>query len=141
MNKTVEFVALSTTTTMHPIPEGYKFKPAGRMQWLQRLAWRFIQRCGSLVQAHEPKHEVVRHTIEADTFIERVLKQRYELMRGFNRDGQTLLIGSEDYAEMMCSPEMRDYAITFDARVGIDRQIVGLTVKVIPWMRGMVVMP
>lgn len=141
MNRTVEFVVRSTVNTMQPMPDGYKFKPAGRAQWLQRLAWRFLQWRGALVQAYEPKCEVVRHTIEADTFIERILKQRHELKRGFNRDGQTLLIGSEDYAEMMRAPEMLNHALTFDARVGMDRQIVGLTVKVIPWMRGMVVMP
>lgn len=141
MNRTIEFVARSTVTTMQPIPDGYKFNPSGRAKWLQRLAWRFLQWRGSLIQAYEPKDEVIRHVIEADTFIERILKQRNELMRGFNRDGQTLLIGSEDYAQMMRAPEMRDHMFSFGARVGMDRQIVGLNVQVIPWMRGMVVMP
>lgn len=141
MNRTIEFMARSTVTTMHPIPDGYKFKPAGRAQWLQRLAWRFLQWRGSLAQAYEPKCEIVRHTIEADTFIERILTQQHELMRGFNRDGQTLLIGGEDYAQMMCATEMRDHFFRFDARLGMGRQILGLNVQVIPWMRGMVVMP
>ncbi len=141
MNRAIEFVARHTVTTMQPIPDGYKFKPAGRAQWIQRLAWRFLQWRGALAQAYEPKCEIFRHAIEADTFIERILKQRHELLRGFNRDGQTLLIGSEDYAELMRAPDMRDHMFTFDTRVGMDRQIVGLTVRVIPWMRGMVVMP
>lgn len=59
-------------------------------------------------------------------------------------DGKTLLIGSENYAELMRGEIVNQ---RFDFRCELwredanGRKILGLNVQVIPWMRGMVVMP
>ena len=138
---TVEFVEHRSITEMMPIVDAYKIKPKGRAQWLQRLAWRFLNRCGALEQAYEPTVNVTRHLVDADTFIHRLLKQKRNLLEHFHKDGQRLIIGSEDYAELMCSSEMTPHYFNFSAEIGLGRNIVGLRVEVVPWMRGAVVMP
>ena len=126
---------------MVPMLDAYKFKPHGRAMWLQRLAWRFLNWRGAMEQAYEPTVKVTRHLIDSDRFIDRLLKQKRSLFDAFNKEGQRLLIGSEDYAELMNSPEIGHHHFDFRAEVGFGRSIVGLKVEVIPWMRGAVVMP
>jgi len=140
MRRTVEFIDWHTSTQMLPIPDGYRFKPQGRMQWLQRFAWWFLGKRHALEQAYEPTVKIDRHHIDGDTFMERLFKQEESLLREFNREPQRLLIGSEDYAAMMSEPESRQY-FTFDARYYKRNSIHGIAVTVVPWMKGMVVMP
>ncbi len=136
----IEFVALESICTMVPVRDEFKFKPKGRTQWLQRLAWRFLNWTGAMEQAFEPKVTVSRHLIDADRFIERIFKQKLALLDGFHKEGQRLLIGSEDYSELMNEPSSFNH-FEFKAEVGMNRRLIGLTVEVIPWMRGAVVMP
>ncbi len=138
---TVEFVEPRSFTALVPALDAFKFKPSGRAQWLQRLAWRFLNWRGAMQQALEPKATFTRHVIDADRFIDRILKQKRSLFATFGRNSKRLLIGSEDYAELMCSPEVKMHHFEFSAEVGYSGAIYGLKIEVIPWMRGAVVMP
>jgi 3-methyladenine DNA glycosylase/8-oxoguanine DNA glycosylase len=137
---TVEFVAHESITTMVPMFDAFKFKPKGRAQWLQRLAWRFLNWRGAMDQAYEPKVTVKRHLIDADKFMDRILKQRRSLFDGFRKEGQRLVIGSEDYFELMSEPVIYQH-FNFTAAIGMSGRLMGLDVEVVPWMRGAVVMP
>jgi hypothetical protein len=139
--QTINFVEHRPVTDWVPLLDAVKFKPKGRAQWLQRMAWRFLGWRQALEQAYEPKVTTTRHTIDADNFIERLMKQRESLFDAFHKEGQRLIIGSEDYAELMRSPEMSAHYFTFTADVGLGRRIIGLDVEVVPWIRGAVVMP
>lgn len=81
-----------------------------------------------------------RHTIDTDVFMERIFKQQEHLLVHFNRKPKRLLIGSEDFAQMMDSAEMQNMMM-FNASYNYGREICGLQVEVIPWMRGILVMP
>lgn len=137
---TVEFVAQELCTTMVPMFDAFKFVPKGRAQWLQRLAWRFLNWRRTMEQAYEPKVTVERHLIDADKFMDRLLKQKRALFDGFRKEGQRLVIGSEDYFELMSEPAIHQH-FNFMAEVGMSGRLMGLTVEVVPWMRGAVVMP
>lgn len=119
---------------------GYRLKPTGRMQWLQRLAWRFLGWRKALEPTFKTVETVSIHRIDADTFMERVALQNESLFRSFNREGKQLLIGSEDYAQLMHEATRMHY-FSFNAEVGYGNTYLGLKVTVIPWMKGMVVMP
>lgn len=141
----IEFVHQRVDTEWVSIPEGYKFRPAGRLQWLQRAAWRLLGKFGALQQAVEPKFTVTRFSVDTDDFMERLFKQQESLLEGFNRDAGVVLIGGEDFSEMMALPEIRQ-AISFDSHLYRGdghgaRTIIGLTIKVVPWMRGVLVLP
>lgn len=137
----IEFVAHQSVTEMVLMLDAYKFRPAGRWQWLQHMAWRFLMWRKALAEAYEPKVTITRHRIDAEKFMEMLYKQRSNLFEHFHKEGRTLLIGSEDYADLMCSPEMTPAHFSFDAEARYGRNILGLKVEVIPWMRGAVVMP
>lgn len=136
---TIEFVEHRELRELVVVPDQYKFKPSGRFVWLQRLAWNFLAWTKALEHVSDDKVTFTRHTIDADDFIHRIDKQKESLWRSFHKEGQRLLIGSEDYAELMnCSYMRTDFH--FRAEICVNNKILGLTVEVIPWMRGMVVM-
>lgn len=137
---TVDFVAQESCTTMVPMLDSFKFVPKGRAQWLQRMAWRFLNWRRAMEQAYEPKVTVKRHLIDADKFMDRLMKQKRALFDGFRKEGQRLVIGSEDYFELMSELAIYHH-FNFRAEVGMSGRMMGLTVEVVPWMRGAVVMP
>ena len=74
----------------------------------------------------------------------RIAKQRSAVFKLLNREPKELLIGAEDYAELMRETPAH-YLFDFNAQyVRGERgvaQIMGLKVRVIPWMRGVLVIP
>lgn len=137
---TVEFVAQESISTMVPILDAFKFKPKGRAQWLQRIAWRFLNWRCAMDPAYEQTITVKRHLIDADKFMDRLFKQRRALLNGYHKEGQRLVIGSEDYFELMGEPAIHHH-FHFNAEISMDRKLMGMNVEVVPWMRGAVVMP
>lgn len=139
MRNIVQFVETRESVRSFIVPDHFKFKPRGRMQFLQRWAWRFLQWRLALEQAYEDRSFFTRHTIDVDDVMQRLMKQRESAFaHGF--DPKELLIGSEDFAEMMGSPRIHQ-AMEFHTEYSRDRRVMGLRVRVIPWMRGTLVMP
>ena len=72
--------------------------------------------------------------------MERLFQQKYEITKFFNMESKVLLIGAEDYAELM--HEVASTQIfSFKSEYGYGEKILGMKIKVIPWMRGCLVMP
>lgn len=141
----IQFIGQDVVTRHVPIPDAFIFEPTGRIAWVQKLAYKFLKKTGALHQAYKPEATITRHVIDSDKFVEKILRQKYELFNGFHRDGGRVLIGSDDYAELMNSPEVVGSYFDFSANLHIGRhgrrEILGLQVEVIPWMRGILVMP
>lgn len=132
----IEFVTLHETQRHFVREDVYALRKDRKHLWLQKLAIYVLERLGCYWIDHTIS--VTRVRIDGKTFAERLHKQRRELFRHFNRDAKTLLIGAEDYQELMGSPEIHQM-LSFQASVGYGREIMGLEVKVIPWMRGAVI--
>ena len=115
------------------------FTPQPR-HWLDGLRWRLVKLLGGANPLETIR--ITRVPVHGKTFMDRLYAQKRHMYDFFNcREVQTLLIGAEDYEELMHSPEITQ-ALTFSASYYHGQQVIcGLTVKVIPWMRGMVVMP
>jgi hypothetical protein len=77
--------------------------------------------------------------------MERIMEQNRALMKTFNVSGNKILIGAEDYQELMQSPEFSQVTFKFDASAHLDLDgestLCGFKVEVIPWMRGVLMMP
>lgn len=108
-------------------------------RWHDRFRWWIVKKLGG-----ENPHESVKVTrvpIDGKTFADRLFKQKRELFDSFRREPASLLIGAQDFEELMDSPEIQQ-SIRFQASFNYGRhEVYGLTVTVIPWMRGAVVMP
>jgi hypothetical protein len=139
MKQIVQFVEIQRDAEWRPVPDHFEFVPAGRLQWLQRLAWRFLNWRGVLKQATREHVTFTQHVIDTGDVMERLYRARAAMFDG-GREPREVLIGSEDFAELMGSAPVRQ-AMDFDCEYRRNRTLMGLKVRVIPWMRGVLVMP
>ena len=123
------------------------FKPAGRFQWLQRLAWLALVKLSDSRRIDFIHERIVidRDKLLSDgKLLDAISSQITEIYRQYNVRGARLLIGAEDFHRLQSMPECRQkisFGIEFSMRDGRHDFIFGLSVQVIPWMRGMLVMP
>ena len=134
----VDFVTLDLRESVKHIPDAYMFRADCRVHWLQRACLWVLHKLDAAAQISTT--EVRRVRLDGDKFMDRLWAQKRELFGQFGRDATTLLIGSEDYEELMGSPEVH-HLMRFAAPYGRDWQLFALDVRVVPWMRGMVVLP
>ena len=110
--------------------------------WLQKACCWVMGKLGAYRRDTQTKIEY--RTIDADSFVTRIAKQRESVFALMNREPRELLIGAQDYAELM-HETMSHHMFSFDATYmrgehGV-RTVMGLKVRVIPWMRGVLVVP
>ncbi len=140
----VQFVTLVDKLTPFEYTESFEFRKDRPAHWLQKTCL-FILR--KLKAFHFGKTvSVERLEIDTKDFMERLWKQKSELHNYFNMRPTVLLIGSEDYAELMQSKTINQ-AVSFQVEYrfssrnreeNIKSMILGMTVHVVPWMRGCV---
>lgn len=108
-------------------------------KWWDRPRWWLVRRLGGVCPLDTVK--VTRVPVGGKDFMDRLWKQKRALVESFRREPSTLWIGSEEYEELMGSPAVRE-AFMFHSDFSYGRrEVYSLTVRVIPWMRGMIVMP
>lgn len=138
MEQVIDFIEHQRVVTTYERRDAFVFRKDRKYHWLQKACFWLLGKIGAY--DHGETVTYVRHRIEARTFMDRLFKQRAQLLSFFNREPKRLLIGAEDYAEMMQTAPISQQ-FSFQAEYGRNRQICGLTVEVIPWMRGILVMP
>lgn len=129
MSKAATHIQFVTMQEIRTIPKYW---------WLDSFRWRLVKLLGG-----ENPHEalkIVRVPIDAKTFIEKLFKQKRQMIDEFRREPKRLLIGADDYEEMMDCSNIRE-RFAFHANYNKGPYVYGLTVEVIPWMRGILVMP
>jgi hypothetical protein len=137
----IDFIKTSETLRWIVLEDAWSLRKDFRWKWQARLANWLIRRIG--VFAREPTVDIERIIIDPPAIMQRLFEQQAAML-DMNREPKRMLIGSEDFAELMHQPEIRHY-FTVDCdyyKYGSDgRRIMGLTIEVIPWMRGILVMP
>ena len=110
--------------------------------WLQKACCWVLGKLGAYRVDTQTKIEY--RTIDADNFMTRIAKQHESVFELLNRKPKKLLIGAQDYAELMPETTVH-YPFAFNASYEIGERgvarIMGLEVQVIPWMRGVLVVP
>ncbi len=134
----VDFVTLRTTTKLRAVPDAYMLRKDRPAQWLQRVCLFILRKLGATAQTETT--EVRRVRLDGEKFIARLFQQKEELFHQFGYEPCKLLIGSADYEDLMGTPEIH-HIMRFPAAYGIGNTIADLDVIVVPWMRGMVVIP
>lgn len=122
----IEFVI----TNQFPVEPKYK--------WWNKYRWKLVKLLGGVDPNETVK--ITRIPIRANTFMEKLYKQKSYLFEMFYREPKELLIGASDYEEMMGDKNIMQM-FSFDAEYGLNHRINGLKVTVIPWMKGIVIMP
>lgn len=141
----IQALRLERIETVTKAMDRYEFRVDRPAHWLQRLCFWVLGKLGAYADFHTVTIE--RHVIgkHGDTFAKRLFEQTDSLMNEFNRRPTQLLIGSEDYAGLMQEP-LSHQMFDFDSRYFMgngarEPTVHGLKVRVIPWMRGMLVLP
>jgi hypothetical protein len=138
----VQFVRTHEELSWVVMPDAFEVRKDFRWNWQATLASWLIRKIG--VNARDRKIEVKRALIEPAKIVDAIFKQKIAHIDE-HREPKRLLIGSDDFSELMQTIHFSD-AVTIgceyyrgDGRGG--RQVLGLDVEVIPWMRGALVMP
>jgi len=145
--ETVRFVEWMPQTITDVEPGAFVFKPRGNRVWVWVLKtiWKFLVDMGAVKPNYISHTTYTQRVIEPDRFVERLFAQRSSLMQHFRKDGARVLIGAEDYRELMREVEASMTHFEFNAEYQCyqdgKRRIFGMTVEVVPWMRGCLVMP
>jgi hypothetical protein len=134
----VEFVMYRNIPITHLHQDIYAYRANGKLPLLQRLCFWILSRLGA--QWVEETFKTKRVSFHSDDLMHAISKQRQEVFKMLSREPTTLLIGAQDFEELMHIPDIREH-FAFDVRYNKDRRILGLRIEVIPWMRGLVVMP
>lgn len=110
--------------------------------WLQRLCFRFLRWRGC--QHRQTVTTFTRRRIDPDRVVEALFEQKCAVKEMLGRGGEVVIIGTEDYAQMMRESVLGS-PLCFSARynhgAGGHRTAMGLRVVVVPWISGMVVLP
>ena len=136
MTQHITFIAHGLSPIVVEHKDVFTLTPERGHVWLQKLALWLLRtlRCNW----YEKTTTVTQFTFEEHDFARNLYRQRDDLFDFFGRTGSQLLIGGEDFRALMDSPEVtRDF--TFYVELARDRRVFNLSVRVIPWMKGMVV--
>ncbi len=142
MDQPVSFIGLDSKEVLRLVPDAYRVREERPAVWLQRLCCWVLHKLGAV---HDfPEMQYTRIDVDKGAFMDRIFKQKISLDYVYHYKPERLLIGAEDYQELMGGPEIRSM-LTFDAGINVrDRNythVMGLRVTVVPWMRGLLVMP
>jgi hypothetical protein len=136
-------VALCEHRTIRAYHSAYKLRTDKPHVWLQRVCCWVLNKLG----AHHFEEDIsyTVHGVNADTFMERIFKSQHLVHEFVGRPGAVLLIGAEDYRYLMASPEIRS-SFSFTGQYRASRgggmpRLFGLRVHVLPYLRGLAVLP
>lgn len=130
-------------TEIKEIKSQFELRPERGYVWIQRLCVWLLAKIGAF--ANVPSVTVARHDVgkEGDTFMTRLMRSKHAVLGSFDRDPTEVLIGPEEYSTLM--GELIHYGqFEFESRyfrhVEGETRVYGLKVRVIPWMRGILVL-
>lgn len=135
----IEHIELRCVSTFKVSPDRFSFRKDRPYKWLQRICFSVLAKIGC--SAMDETVRVERHVIDGDDFMGCLLKQNSTLHEFLGDRPTRLLMGAEDYAEVMNEKHPANVEFRFQSRYGKDGQLYGMSIIVIPWMRGLLVMP
>jgi hypothetical protein len=115
----------------------WKFTPAKRWAWLHRAAWWFLSKTNGISNAIDSKTTYKEVVINRKRITDRIMQAIDELHIANIRPAEVFM-GPEEFDEAM--HEMRD-SYSFSVQMGFNRELFGLLITIIPWMRGIVIVP
>lgn len=124
-----------------PLPQLTDYKLAFQvredrpMVWLQQICCWVLNKLGAYSQDRSIAYKY--RDVDISNLVEGIYTQVGMLDRDHHRRATRVLMGSEDFMALCNAPEAR-YLLTVYAS---DMKFDGLTVTVIPWMKGILVMP
>lgn len=117
--------------------DDWHFAPRKWWSWLHKAAWWFLRKTGGVSNATKHTVEYKQIVIDRQRVAEQIMAAIDELHIGHKKPGRVYM-GPDQFNEAMT--ELRDH-YRFSVRMGYNREIFGLPVTIIPWMRGILIVP
>ncbi|KQZ49761.1 hypothetical protein ASD54_12555 [Rhizobium sp. Root149] len=143
-NTTLRFMRREQHTVYKETP--YKLrKDIRRFGWLADLCWRLLHKLNAL-EMYSEKVTTWRYSeVQQRKLTEMVMTMREELFEYFeDPDNWVVVVGAYDFQEVMQSPMLMSHTV-FEAGPIASKphyfRLVGVDVHVVPWLRGMAVLP
>ena len=142
---TDKITLLQNTRVAHSVeydPPAYRYflLPSGWRQRVAGMAWRLLKRWGCLTEATYEKYVTETVTFNPSNLIESILKQRMECMRDWGTMPTQIILGDEDFAQFRMEAG-RTGLMQFTMDGHGRQEFNGMRIVVVPWMRGVVVVP
>ena len=134
----VDFVATTETRLPTIVKDQFEFRKDKKYHRLQRVLFWILAKIDCCVRSEKVYFE--RHIIDSTNFMDNLFAQNGELVGIYSMEGKTLLIGPKEYSEMTGNPEVRQ-VFEFPTEYYLNGRVMGMSIKVIPWMKGMLVVP
>lgn len=142
MKQTVAFIEPYSTFKTVTDNNAFAVREDRPYLWLQKACCWVLGKLGA--HRRDTQTKIEYRTIDADSFMVRIAEQHASVFELLNRRPKKILIGAQDYAELMHETSAH-YPFNFNASYAIGERgvtrIMGLEVQVIPWMRGVLVVP
>ena len=143
LERRATLVTTSRVTGVIPFdPPAYRLRaPDG---WRGRVAawlWRRLQKLGALGEAQQRMEKLQRVDFVPKDIIDAIMRQYREYQRDYNRTPAMIVMGEDDFmqlAGMLSAVGLGYQAFTIGSQC---REFNGMEIKVLPWMRGVVVVP
>jgi len=117
----------------------YVFRKDKGYHGLQRLLFWVLAKIGCYAQ--DERIAYTQHRLDTDDLMEAIYKQDIGVLEFYNQRGKSLLIGSKDYQELTGNPAIRQMMQFTGKYRGGYGEVLGMNIIVIPWMKGMLVVP
>lgn len=140
MNETSRVRAVYPRFSAVQQPDLYQYRPQAGWRWVQRVCFWLLAKIGAYATTMCKSAEI--HIDGAKLSVGLVSRHLSEV-RHMGFTPSRLLIGAEDYAELMGDKAVQQ-ALRFHSPLDIrsrDFQIFGIDVTIVPWMRGLLVVP
>lgn len=136
---------LQNTRVSAPVwydPPAYQYlAPAGRLRSrVSRWCWNLLNKWGCILDATYERYVTETVTFNPSNVIESILKQRMECMRDWDTMPTQIILGDEDFAQFRMEAG-RTGLMQFTMDGHGRQEFNGMRIVVVPWMRGVVVVP
>lgn len=147
MTQDVEMFTMKSVRRLASWEGAYEPNRAHRRMWVRRLSQKIVERLLQmklLVPAKEELVESRRVRIQRKLLYEKVWELRGDMLQRMNRPPSMILVGAVDYEEWVCEADSLTQVQTYintEIPMGLDGEIHGVPMKIVPNMRGVVVLP
>jgi hypothetical protein len=107
--------------------------------WLAGKAWALLHKLKALHWHFDTKDSITTVHIDTDDVMRRLMESSYAVLDYLGEGGEVLLIGPKEFQDLMGQVEAV-HSLQFHAEYSRHRRILGLEVRVIPQMSGLVVL-
>ena len=135
MNR-IKTIEVRPTQVLKPQADTYVAKKPGRKT--RRVLAAMLKR-GSIAQAQVERTEYRRTEVDQKRVLDLIMAQVHNAHALLGRGGETVLMGHDQWASLV--GEAATSLVSLHIEYGHSNRVLGMTVKVIPWMSGVLVLP